>query len=255
LIAKLLAHDEERRREFSKWGWTHCAPKYNAGIERRRLLIINSVFLAAAHLGCRPSMSTSRYAQDVGSERQLRITVGNSDIGFTVESVKSKKSERGDRLRLALDPAQERANAANQWEDTDESPLEKQITDVLVEMLVSAEAKYREGVVGHREWIIERKRQAEAERKRRQEEAERRAREVRERLARERIGQLLSQARALDRAKQIRAYVETVLSRNAEMPIAPSNLANWVAWARQEADRIDPVKNGTVEQAIKEHST
>jgi hypothetical protein len=47
LVAKLLAHDEEQRQEFNKSASTYYAPKYDAGIERRRLLIINALFIAA----------------------------------------------------------------------------------------------------------------------------------------------------------------------------------------------------------------
>jgi hypothetical protein len=72
-------------------------------------------------------------------------------------------------------------------------------------------------------------------------------------LPRERIGRLLSQANALDRANQIRAYVEAALLRAAEMPIAQADINKWVMWAREEANGIDPVENGTVTQAIKEH--
>ncbi len=43
LVARLLAHDEERRRDFIKWGSSYYAPKYGAGIKRRRLLIINAL--------------------------------------------------------------------------------------------------------------------------------------------------------------------------------------------------------------------
>src|SRR5690606_37752994 len=60
LVAKLLAHDEVRRQEYAKWQSSYYAPKYDGGIERRRLVIINSLFVAAAALGCRPSMSTSK---------------------------------------------------------------------------------------------------------------------------------------------------------------------------------------------------
>ena len=56
LVQKLLEQDEERRIEFLKWGSNYYAPKFDRGVERRRLLIINSLFLAAARLGCRPSM-------------------------------------------------------------------------------------------------------------------------------------------------------------------------------------------------------
>ncbi|XUJ32309.1 hypothetical protein ACQ5SK_27145 [Bradyrhizobium japonicum] len=44
LVAKLLAHDEERRKEFAKQRHSLYAPKYDAGMARRRLLIINALF-------------------------------------------------------------------------------------------------------------------------------------------------------------------------------------------------------------------
>jgi hypothetical protein len=56
------------------------------------------------------------------------------------------------------------------------------------------------------------------------------------------------------RANQLRVYVESALLRTAEMPITQSDFDKWAMWARQEADRIDPVKNGTIARAIKEHS-
>jgi hypothetical protein len=254
LVAKLLTHDEGRRQEFIKWGPSYFAPKYDSGIERRRLLIINVLFIAAARLGCRPSMSTSKYGQDAGSEREISITIGESHIHFTIEPIKSKKESQRECLRFAFGMARDRASACKFWEDSDESTLEDQLTEILVEMLVGAEASYRDGLVRNREWIIERKAEAEAELKRRKEEAERKARELQEKLTRERIGRLLSQAKALHRANRIRAYVESTLLRAAEMPIAPADFDKWATWARQEADRIDPVKNGTIALAIKEHS-
>ncbi len=79
LVAKLLAHDDERRKEFKKWHSNYYAPKYDAGIERRRLLIINALFTAASNLGCLPSMSTSKYGPDTA--RQINIKIGESRIG------------------------------------------------------------------------------------------------------------------------------------------------------------------------------
>jgi len=253
LVAKLLAHDEERRLEFSKYRSSYYAPKYDAGTERRRLVIINTIFLSAARLGCRPSMSTSKYGQDAGSERDIGITIGESHVHFTIEPVKTKKEERKERLRLAFGMARERASASQFWEDNDSSALEAQLTEILVAMLVSAEASYRDYLVQHREWIIARKASAEAELQKRKEEAERKARELEEKLARERIAGLLAQAKALERANQIRAYVDAALLRVKETAIAPADLEQWATWARQEADRIDPVKNGVVGEAIRQH--
>lgn len=119
-------------------------------------------------------------------------------------------------------------------------------------MLVTAEASYRDGLIQHREHVIERKAEAEAELKRREEEAERKARELEERLARERIGRLLSQANALDRVNRIRAYVDSALARSAEVQVPQADLDKWGDWARQEADRIDPIKNGTFARAVEE---
>ncbi len=250
LVAKLLAHDEERRREFTKWRSSYYAPKYDAGIERRRLLIINTLFLGVTRLGCRASMSTSRYGQDESSDRDLSVIVGQSHVCFTVEPVKPKKESQKERLRLAFGTSRDRTNASKYWEDTDQSGLEDQLAEVAVEILVSAELTYRNGLVRNREWIIERKAEAEAELKRRKDEAERKARELQEKLARERIGRLLSQAKALDRANQIRTYEESARSRVNQLPMLESDFDKWALWALQEADRIDPLKNGTIAQAI-----
>ena len=112
-------------------------------------------------------MSTSKYGQDAGSERDISIPVGELPIHFTVEPVKRKKEEKRERLRLAFGMARDRANASKSWEDSDESSLDDRLTDVLVEMLVGAEASYRNSLVRHRDWTIERKAAAEAELKRR----------------------------------------------------------------------------------------
>ncbi|WP_157874614.1 hypothetical protein [Streptomyces sp. AcH 505] len=254
LVAKLLAHDEERRKEFNKWRSEYYKPLYDAGIERRRLLIINTLFLVSVRLGCRPSMSTSKYNQDPRSERDLSVTVGKSHTNFAVEPTVSKKESQGQHLRLSFGLARDRAKASKFWEDRDGSLLEDQLTDVLAEILVNAEASYRTGIVRHREWIIERKAAAEVEIRRQKDEAERQARELQEKLATERIGRLLSQAKSLNRAEQIRSYVESVRSRVTEMPIARVDFEQWASWAQREADRIDPVKNGLIVQAIGEHS-
>jgi hypothetical protein len=42
--------------------------------------------------------------------------------------------------------------------------------------------------------------------------------------------------------------------RAAEPSIARADLDAWAMWAYQEADRIDPVKNGTIAQAIRERT-
>jgi hypothetical protein len=254
LVAKLLAHDEERRKAFAKWSYQSYAPKYEAGTARRRLLIINALFLAAARLGCRPSMNTSKYVEEPGGNKDLWITIGQAHVGFTIEPLKSKKGNQSERLCLTFGSERLGTKTNKCWEDDDESQLENQLTEILVQMLLRAETSYRDGLDQHRERIIKRKSEAEVEFRRRLDETEREARELQEKLDRERIGRLLYQAKTLDRANQIRAYVESARLRLPEMGTTQAEFEQWASWAQKEADRIDPVKNGTIAQAIKEHS-
>jgi len=254
LTAKLLARDDENRKEFLKLGFCWYAPKFDSGIERRRLLIINTLFVAAQRIGCSASMNTSRYGQNPGGERDLCIKAGEHYTYFTVEPLVQKKEQKEELLKLSFGTARNRTKSDKSWLDSDERALQEKLTDVLVEILTSAEITHREGLVRHREWIIERKVAAQAEIKRSAEETERKAKELAEKRAQERIDHLLAQAKAFDQANQIRAYVESVLSRTAGISTPQSNLERWAAWARQEADRIDPTRNDSMAQAIRGHS-
>ncbi len=245
LIAKILSHDEERRQKYLKWGFRSDTPKFDAGIERRRLLILNALFTAASGLGCQPTIGTSKYAQDSLERRGISIKAGGTAVGFTLEPTKTKKDGQKERLCLAFGMPHSKPNVQKSWEDSDEATLESQLTEILIEILIQAERSYREGLVRHREWVIERKADAEEELRRRKEEAERKARELREKQERERIERLLSQAKALDRANQIRAYVDAALARAAEIPASADDVHRWAKWAREQANKLDPINNGT----------
>ncbi len=199
-------------------------------------------------------MSTSKYSQDYGSERAIIITISSCDIRFTIERYQPKKEAKSEKLRLAFNEGREKPDAAKNWEDNDEYSIEGQLSEILAAMLVRAEASYRQSLVSHRDWIIERKIDAEAELKRRKEEAERKAKEARERLERENIGRLLAQANALDKANRIRTYVQTARLKAAEATISFERFEKWASWANKEADRIDPLQNGLLLRTIAETS-
>jgi len=250
LVSKLLVHDEERRQAFAKWGSHYNAPRYDSGPERRRLLITNGLFLAARRLGCRPSMGTSKYGQDPGSERDLCIQIGVSWVYFSIEPVKSKKEGQKERLRLAFGRARDRTTATKFWEDNEAEQLQDQMSEIMVGMLTFAETAYRDRLVKQRDWIIERKIAAEDEIRRRQEDAERKARESEAKLAKERVDLLLSQAESLERANRIRIYVDGVLSRAPASETEKTYLDNWAVWALEQADQIDPLKNGEFHRSV-----
>jgi hypothetical protein len=81
----------------------------------------------------------------------------------------------------------------------------------------------------HREWDEQERRQ--------KEEAERQRRE------KERLDHLHSAAEQWQQAKLLREYIEAV--EQNEGPVSTgSDLERWLAWARNEADRIDPLTEG-----------
>ena len=43
--------------------------------------------------------------------------------------------------------------------------------------------------------------------------------------------------------------------RVAQIPVTQNDFDKWAVWALQEADRIDPLKNGSIAQAIGEDSS
>lgn len=244
LVAKHLEHDEERRADYKRSPISLYAPKYDDGVERRRLLIINTLFVAARRLGCRTSMNTSRYMQNYGSERQLGLQIGESYVGFSIEPLKPRPGDRRERLVLALSRP-EIADAKSQWSDED-GRLESRLTEIVVEILVSAEVAYRRSLIARRQRLIDRKNEAQAELVRRQIQAEQEERERQERLARERVGRLLTQAKMLERADRIRAYAVAIVAHADRVDASAEQVAQWAAWARSEADRIDPSLNGVV---------
>lgn len=113
-------------------------------------------------------------------------------------------------------------------------------------MLVTAEVLYRRSLVTKRQWLIDRKNEAQAELVRRRVQAEQEEREREERLGRERVGRLLAQAKILERADRIRAYASGIVARADRVDASVEQVGQWAAWARAEADRIEPRLNGVV---------
>lgn len=252
-IAKLLAHDEERRR--SKWSFDK--PRYESGLERRRLLILLSLFRKFQALGCRPSMRTSKYGVDDLQYRGVNVRIGAQHINFMLEAPTAKLGRGGGRastegkaLRLSLGSSYSSAPPTRFWEDGSGKPLERRLGEIVEAILVEAERQHRAALHEHREWIIERKAQIREEEERRKAEAMQRARELHEKQENERIARLMRQAASLQKAETIRAYVATVRGRANELSVSEEDLNRWTAWALGQADRVDPVKSGIALEEI-----
>ena len=136
-------------------------------------------------------------------------------------------------LRLKIDERVGRS-ARKIWSDGERARLERQLNHVIVGLVVIADAK--------RAWQQKREREEtarrEAERRRALAEQARREEEERRRV-------LERQADSWAKSQRLRAFIDEVERRaNAKgvSVAADRELGAWIAWARQHADRLDPLR-------------
>lgn len=248
-IRQLLEKDEKRALKQQQYSWadSYYAPKFASAFERRRLRLLNSLFLGVAKLGVK-SWTSGEAARDLG------LKVGVQQISFVLDHPSAKKNRHGewevragaaDLLRLEITRGAE-PDQPKVWFDNEEAKLEDQLTEVAVVLVVTAEAAYRRHQVEAYERILERRAEMEAELVKLQAERERKARERREREAQARRDALRAQASAWREAADLRAFIAAV---EAAQP-GGVDLQAWASWARTEADRLDPFANGSVAELM-----
>lgn len=244
-IAKLLEEDARRRAKqaASSWPSSWDAPFFDSAPEKRRLRIMNALFLALARCGCRP-WNPRKASYDLGA------LIGDVSMGFVLAPVEFNRGEhdRGKvfenkgKLMLELAWYEPPTEIHRHWKDRDELPLEAQLTDIMVSLLVASEWALREHAKRSHAYLVERKTKAEEELIRREEEPRRKEQERLDKIARERRERLFSEAEALRQATAVRAYVtarrEFALIARGRVD---EELETWAQWALSEADRIDPL--------------
>jgi hypothetical protein len=241
-IARLLAKDEEhRQRKLAERYYWH-SPQYETPLQRRRLRILNALFLAFERVDV--AVSLRGY-----EELEAFATLGGTVLPFAVARVDERRlGGRG----AASEPAAERlvvrvahqppSGIVTSWVDAPGDLLEGKLSEVAVGMAVAAELLRRQWAEQRATYERERREEAEREARRRAEEAERRERQRRAAEAQARIDALLEDADALEKANRIRAYVAAVLE---SAPAAEKErFVAWAEWALAESDRIDPVASG-----------
>ncbi|MBI1308957.1 MAG: hypothetical protein GC129_03720 [Proteobacteria bacterium] len=238
-IATLLRKDEELRRkqEGSPFPW--YAPKFDSPFERRRLRVLNGIFLGIAKTG------GSAWTRGE-TARELGLHIGNRGISFELDHPAAKRGRTvaspGDKnAKLILRLAHDRfpPGMTWQWEDKDGCPLENQLTDIIVGLVSAAERLHRQWQEEHRVW---QRREQERKEREEQERRELEARRERERLAaieKAKVDALLQDAADWRKAAEIRAYVEAVLAQTSTSP--DETFENWRKWALSEADKLDPI--------------
>lgn len=180
--------ERQRLSPYSSWDRS----RFDSPLERRRLKILNALFLGLVRAGCTPGLRSVHF-----EPLSFWVRVCHQQVAFELEPIREKrrrqeeKSVEPDRLRLTIPGRPNHAEPRATWEDDEVSKIEDHLTAIAIELLVSGEAMLREGALHSHEWRIKLKAELEERLRRERQEAERRERERLAALQQARIDRLL----------------------------------------------------------------
>ena len=251
VIAALLEEDKARteKRKASSYQSFYDEPFFASPYERRRLKLLNSIFLALAKL------DITAHAQGK-NPKDFTIHVGDSGVTFKLDDPKAKVERESwrppsDARRPASDPLQlavswhlEKVDGLRLvWGDTKETAIEMLLQEIVVELVVAGEMQVRASELHRHAWRVKRKEDLLEEARQREEEAKRKERLRVQRIEKARIEHLLDDAMNLRLANDLRVYVQAVMTANkaSAEPVPDDEMAEWSAWALAQVERIDPI--------------
>ena len=191
------------------------------------------------------------------------ITVDGCDVGIRLveawrqeprvlsESEKAREEQRerprkrppynltpNGRLTLRIECSE--ARLYGQWRDGKRRRLEDMLDDAVAHLAGTPEGKRQVD----KALAVAEERRREEERIR-QEEEERQREQQRIRMAeQERVNKLLDDAESWEQSRRLRAYIEARLAKmkaDGEDMTQESKSGKWATWARNQADRLDPL--------------
>lgn len=249
-VAKLLTKEEEHRQKKLAERYYWREPQFDTPFERRRLRLINGLFMAFARVGCKGWTRGD-------NARELSITIGDRGVGFTLDRPTTRfartpsRGKDADRLCLTLSAHEPPPDVRLRWQDEDTLPLEQQMTDLVVGIAISAEKLHRAWIQRRIAWERQRREEEEREARRRREEADRKERERRAAIAKAKIDALLLDAENFRKAADLRNYID-VVTRSMEGQVTPDQLETWARWAEAAANDLDPLASGRAVASIRD---
>jgi hypothetical protein len=244
-IDRLLREDEKRREKqlADPYPMSWYNPIFETPFERRRLRILNSLFFAVAKMNGKPSVH-GREAREIHIsffQQHLHLHLEKPKISARRARAGNATGESNDtKLCLSVVKFFGSEEVLATWQDDDVQKIETRMTDIAVQLILTAEIQYREHAVHHYQWLNKRKAELEEEERKRKLEAERAQRERQKRIEQGRINRLLRDAAAFQQAGEIRRYVEAIRQARALDGSSIEEVEQWSQWALAQADRIDP---------------
>jgi hypothetical protein len=258
MVDQLIKEDERRREQqrSAPYRMSWEVTRFDSLVERRRLLILNALFLAVTKMDGRPAISNYE-------PRSIQIIFFQQHVGITLERPArvrgtgqnaTKRSDTNDTiLSLSILQSINSQENATSWQDEDSCKLEALMTEISVEVILTAERQYRDSEIRRYEWRVKRKAELEEQDRQRKTAAERAARERQQRIEKARVDRLLKDATAFRQANDIRRYVDALRTLQAKEALtSPEEFDHWSAWALAQADRVDPATGGSFTGAMQD---
>jgi hypothetical protein len=163
-----------------------------------------------------PGMMNGKSSISDHEGRSIHLTVHQRHIAIKLDRLKRARhrgnaanSADADETKLSLSilqsPGSENIRMA--WQDDEQGKLETRVTEITIQIILTAELQYREGSVRSYEWRVQRKAELEEEERDRKRQAERAERERQKRLEQARIDRLLKSAAAFQQAGAISGLI------------------------------------------------
>ena len=236
-IQALLARDEKERLKGAENRWHTPDVLFESPFEKRRLRILNAVFLTLTRRGHAASSDRQdRYTEFAVIIGNTRVAVSLDEAGRKAGGYNRYNTPRPDPKRSASVKLKLGAGAAS-WQDDNAGTLETKIAEIAAGLIVEGERAYRAHL---------RELEEQAERQRIQEE-QRRQERLRKANA-DRVAALIESGRLLAEAENLRSLIARVDAAVVEgrLDLSADQLTAWRQWADHEANILDPIMSGQV---------
>jgi hypothetical protein len=236
---------ERKRRVTVLFPWE--APRFDSTLGQRQLRILNAIFLAVirsggnGHVGGCERLETSIQVYD--TVVHFRLT-SRLDEGKKAKRDASLSNGLVDGLRLSILDAHGSTPEQLTWEDGEEKTIETHISEIVVELITTAEIQYRESCARRHSWIIEQKEVVKNRVDHVRQLAEIAASNQAIALAKEKLYDLLKMAEHFRHAQDIRALVKAmrIPPSRFDNQLAKGKFEKWCRWALGQANEFDPIK-------------